>query len=145
MIGAIKMLDSINMLITEFLHHTIFIFIIEIKITECKFLILLDNFIQNINIKWKSFSTIKLFNELSANRASYSILMMKFTNTACAQSVTAMYKNSWYSFSYIIFKATELAYVKASGLVIQLHYFVIFLGLYHLFFRRKINYLLMPY
>ena len=77
MAAAVKMLNTIWMLVTKLLHHRILVIVFKIECEVCELAIFLDDFVENINIEWQSFGTLKLLDELSANRASYSILMMQ--------------------------------------------------------------------
>ena len=91
MVRAIEMLNSVDVLFTEFLCHTFFILIVKIKVTQCQLLIFFNYLVEDVNIKRQSFSAVKLFDKLSADWTSDSVLMMQFTNTACAKGVSAVH------------------------------------------------------
>ena len=78
MIGAIKVHNSIWMNFAKLLGHRFLFILIKLKITVSKLIIFLNNFVQNVDVKWKSFSTIQLLDQLSANWASDTILIVQF-------------------------------------------------------------------
>jgi hypothetical protein len=58
-VGAVEMLDSLLMVLTQFLSQSLFIIItlFKIKVSLLQDRIFLHNFIEDINIKWQSLST----------------------------------------------------------------------------------------
>ena len=78
MVRAIKMLHTVLMCVTKLLGHLFFVFIIEIEITVGKLSVLFDYLVENVDIQGKSLRAIQLFDKLSANWATHSILVVKF-------------------------------------------------------------------
>ena len=58
MVWTIKMLDSVWMDIAELLYHDIFLFIIKLKITISQLIVFFNNFVQYVDVQWKSFCTV---------------------------------------------------------------------------------------
>ena len=50
------MFDTFRVLFTKFVTKRIFVFIFKIKSCLCEHRILFDNFVQNVDVEWKSFS-----------------------------------------------------------------------------------------
>ena len=61
MVGAIKMLHSVLMTLTEFLSHLLLILIVEIKVAICKLSVFFDDLVQDVDIERESLGTIQLF------------------------------------------------------------------------------------
>ena len=84
MVGTIEMLHPFRMYRAKFLTKHFFILVIEIKGSLIEYRILLNNFIQNVDVQWKSLSTFKLLDQLSADGASNPVLVVQFLNAAGA-------------------------------------------------------------
>ena len=105
------MLNSFAVFIAKFPNHAIFVLIVKVKVAFSQLWILLNHFIQNIDVKWQPFRTFKLLNKFSTYRTSNAIFMMKFSNTICTQSMSTMDENSGNSFSNVVLEATKLTYI----------------------------------
>ena len=108
------MLNSLWMLFAKPFGHGAIIILVKVKVAGGEHLVLLYDLVKDVDIQWKSLGTVKLLDQLSANWASYTILVMKLRDAVCAQSVTAMNQNSWNSFSNVIFETTELTNIETS-------------------------------
>ena len=60
MVRAIKMLDSLRMLLTKLITQSFFILIIKVKISLLKNRIFLNNLIENVYVQRKSLCTFQL-------------------------------------------------------------------------------------
>lgn len=122
MIGTVKMFDSLLVIIANLLLKSIFVVLVQVKVGLRQDRILFYNFIQNVDIQWQPLCTFQLFDQLSADGASDSVLMMQLLDAISAQSMAAMNKYSGDPFSNIILESTKLADVKSSRLIVQVHY-----------------------
>jgi len=107
------------MLLTDLFFQCLFIFINIVEVNFFKYLILIDDLIEDANVERKSFRTFKLLDKFSTNRAAHSISVMELRNAFGAQSVTAVDQHSWNPLSYVVLETAELADIKAARLVIK--------------------------
>ena len=84
MIRAIKMLDSLRMLLAKLITQSFLILIIKVKISLLKNRIFLNDLIENVYVQRKSLCTFQLLDKLSTNWASHSVFVMELLNAACA-------------------------------------------------------------
>ena len=118
-VGAIKVLDALWMSLTQFFRQAVLVFILKIEARARKDRILLHDFVKNVDVKGQSLSAFKLLNQLAADWASDTILVVKMLNAARAESVTTVDQDARNSFANVVLQATELTDVKTAGLVVQ--------------------------
>ena len=106
------MLNTLGMLIAQLLTESFFILILEVKGSLVQDWILLDNFIENIDVERESLSTFKLLDQFSANRASHSVLVVQLLDAIRAKSMSAVNQDAWDSFSNVILECAELADIE---------------------------------
>ena len=82
------MLDSVFMVNTEFLRHVIIIFKVELYFR--KDVILFDDFVKDVHVEGKSVYRLKVFDQLVAKWASYSIIFRELLEAISAESMTAV-------------------------------------------------------
>ena len=112
-IRAIEVLDPFTMIVAELSDHALLVFFVEVKVAVCEFRVFFDNFVEDVNVKGKSFCTFKLFNQFSANWASNAIFVMKFGDTISTKSMSTVHENSGNPFANVIFKPTKLTNIEA--------------------------------
>jgi len=59
MAAAVKVLHSVRMVLAELAGHAIFVFVVEIKVAFGKLIVLFHDFIENVDVQWKSFCTLE--------------------------------------------------------------------------------------
>ena len=125
MIRAIKMLDSLRMLLAKLITQSFLILIIKVKISLLKNRIFLNNLIENVYVQRKSLCTFQLLDQLPTNWASNSIFVMELLNAASAERMSTVNQYARDSLPNVILEPTELANVELPGLVVQIHYAVV--------------------
>ena len=83
MIRTVEVLDSLWMFLAQLFTQCFFVFILKVERGFSQDWVLFDYFIEDINVKRKSFSTFKLLNQFSANWASYTILVVQLLDAVC--------------------------------------------------------------
>ena len=120
-IRAIEMLDTLRVLLAQFLRQTFLVFILEVKAGARKNRVLLDDLVQNVDVEGKALSTLKLLDELAADGAPNSVLVVQLLDAVRAQSVAAVDQNTGDSFTDVVLQSAELTDIQAARLVVQIH------------------------
>ena len=122
--GAIEMLHSLRMLLTQFITEGLFIVIFKFKRGLLQHGVFFNYFVQNVDVEGQAFSGLEILDQFAAHRASDSILVMQLSYATGAECVTAVHENSRDPFSDIELERAELANVETPRLVIkfQIHF-----------------------
>lgn len=80
-VGAVKVLDTLRVRLTKLLRQALLILIFKVETRACQNWVLLDNLVKDVDIEGKSFGTVQLFDKLSANWATHSVLMVQLRDT----------------------------------------------------------------
>ena len=105
------MLDPFLVLVTDLLLESVFVIFVKIKISFREDGILFDYLVENVDVEGQSLCALQLLNQLPANGASHSVLVVELLDAVGAQSVATMNENARYSLSYVVLETAELAYV----------------------------------
>ena len=101
-IRAVEVLDTLWVLITELFTESFFILIFKVKGGLVKDRILLNDFVENVDVQRESLGAFKLLDQFSANRASHSILVVQLLDAACAESMSAVNQYAWNTFTDVV-------------------------------------------
>ena len=121
MVGAVEMLDALWMLLTELFSEAVLVLILEIKAGASQDGILLDDLVQDVDVEWQSLSALELLDELTADWASHTILVMELLDAVGAKGVPAVHQDARDALAHIVLHRAELANVQAARLVIEVH------------------------
>ena len=119
-IGAVEVLHSFIMNLAHLVRERLFVFIFEVEVDFRKNGVLGDDLIENVNVQWKSLCTLKLFDQLSADWASDTILVVQLLDATRAQSVPTVDKDARDSLSNVVLETTKCAYVQTTRLIVQI-------------------------
>lgn len=75
-VRAIKVLHTLRMLAAKLVLHALFVLVVEIEVTIRKLFVFLNYLVQNVDIQWQALCRVQVLNQLAANGAAYSILVM---------------------------------------------------------------------
>lgn len=120
MVWTVEVFDSLLMILAKFLFNTILTHIL-IKVNLRQYFVILHCLVQDVDVQWELFDSLEVLNKFSAYWASHSKVMVQLRKTLSAESVSAMDKDPWDSFSDIVLQTTEVAEVHVSWSIIHLY------------------------
>jgi len=121
MVRTVEVLDAFRMNLAELFGQTILIFIFKVKARPVQNRVLLDNFVQDVDVKRESLCAFELLDKFAADGASYAILMVQLLDAARAEGVAAVDKYARDAFSHVVLECAELANIQSTRLIVQIH------------------------
>jgi hypothetical protein len=141
-VGAIKVLDSLVVLVAQ--QAVDALLVLEVNVSQDA--VALHDLVQDVEVERQFVHAFDLLNQLSANWAPDSIVVVQHREAFSAESVSAMNQNPGDSFSDVEFVSAIVAEVESPDLVVgldQLHVlsclfvgFELFLGVFALLLER---------
>ena len=83
-IGAVEVFHAFIMNLAHLVRERLFVFILEVEVYFGKNGVLGDDFIKNVNVQWKSLGTLKLFDQLTTDWATDTILVVQLLDATRA-------------------------------------------------------------
>ncbi len=83
-IRAVEMFHSLRMCPAQFIRQSFVIFFFEVERSLGEDRIFLDNFIEDVDVERKSLCVLQLLDQLSTDRAAYSVLVVELLNAVGA-------------------------------------------------------------
>ena len=117
-VAAVEVLHTLTVVVAQLLFKSLFVLIVEFEVGLGKYRVLFDYLVEDVNVQWETLSAFELLNELAANWASHSVLVVELLDTVRAKSVPTVNKNARNTLAHIILEPTELTDIKSTGLVI---------------------------
>ena len=118
-VRAVEMLDTLWVLLAKLFGKTLLILIFEVKAGAGKDWILLHDFVQDVDIEGKSLGALQLLDQLAADGASNTVLVVKLLNAVRAQSMAAVDQYARDALTDVVLESTELANVETTRLVVK--------------------------
>ena len=120
-VRAVEMLDTLWVLLAKLFGKTLLILIFEVKAGAGKDWILLHDFVQDVDVEGESLGALQLLDQLAADGASDTVLVVKLLNAVRAQSMAAVDQYARDAFTDVVLESTELANVETTRLVVKVH------------------------
>ena len=117
-VAAVEVLHTLTVVVAQLLFKSLFVLIVEFEVGLGKYRVLFDYLVEDVNVQWETLSAFELLNELAANWASHSVLVVELLDTVRAKSVPTVNKNARNTLAHIILEPTEMTDIKSTGLVI---------------------------
>jgi len=121
-IGAIEVLDSLWVLLAQLLSEGILVLLspgpaglLEVEVGLRENRVLLDDLIEDVDVEGEAFRTLELLNELAADGASHTVVVVQVLDARGAQGVPAVHQDTGYTLSHVVAQPAELADVQAAG------------------------------
>ena len=121
-VGTVEVLDPLLVLVAHLLLKGVLIILVQVEVSFRQDGVLLDHLVENVDIEGQSLRTLQLLDQLPANGASHTVLVMQLLDAIGAQGVATMNKDAGDSLAHVVLQSAELTDVKASGLIVQIHY-----------------------
>ena len=96
------MLDSLVMLLAYFVGETLFVFIVKVETCLCKYRVLGDNLIEDVNVERESLGSFQLFDQFTADWTTHTVLMVKLLDAVSTESVATVDQDARDSLSDIV-------------------------------------------
>ena len=109
--AAVEVLDAVWVLGTELVQHLVFLLVVKVKLAVSKLSVFLHHFVQDVDVQGKSFCTLEVLDEFTADGASHSVVVVQLSDAAGTEGVPAMDEDSGDTLANIILETAELAYV----------------------------------
>ena len=119
--GTVKVLDALWMNFTELVGERLLIFVLEIEAHILQDRVLLDDLVEDVDVEGQTLSTFKLLDQLATDGAPNPILVVQLSDAACAECMPAVDQDARDSFTHVVLESAELADVKTTGLVVEVH------------------------
>ena len=118
-VRAVEMLDTLWVLLAALFGKTLLILIFEVKAGAGKDWILLHDFVQDVDVEGESLGALQLLDQLAADGASDTVLVVKLLNAVRAQSMAAVDQYARDTLTDVVLESTELANVETTRLVVK--------------------------
>ena len=119
------MLHTLGVLLAQFLRQTLVVLVLEGKASLGKNGVFLDDFVQNVDVQGQAFGTFELLDQFAADGAPHAVLVVQLLDAVRAQGVAAVHQDAGNALTDVVLECAELANVKATRLVVQVHYLII--------------------
>ena len=116
------MFDSLGVGFAQFLLEGIFVVLVKIEAGFGEDGVLLDDFVEDVDVEGESLSRVELFDEFPTNGAPHPVLVVQEGNAVGAQSMPAVDQDARDPLPHIVLMAAELANVQPPRLIIQICY-----------------------
>ncbi len=120
-VTAVEVLDALGVLLTQLFSKAVLVFILEVETGTGQNGVLLDHFIQDVDVEGESLSTLEVLDELAADRAAHTVLVVQLLDAVRAESVSTVHQDAGDSLAHIVLEGAELTNVKSTGLVVEVH------------------------
>ena len=118
MVRAVEVLDTFRMHLAELLRKALFILILKVKASARQDWVFFDDLVQDVNVQRQALGAFQPFDQLAADGASHSVLVMQLLDAARAQSMAAVDQYARDALTHVVLECAELADVEAAGLVV---------------------------
>lgn len=115
-VGAVEVLDSLVMLVTEETVDAFFIFEVDVSQNAVSFY----DFVKDIEVQRQPINAFNLLHQFAANGTSHSEVVMQACQALSAKRVAAVNQYPGNALSNVEFFSAIVAKIKTSGLVISL-------------------------
>ncbi len=107
------MLNPLTMTFTDLIISNFFL---KLKVGE--YGVLLDHFIENVDIQGQLLDIFKVFEQLATHRAPHSVPVVQRVQTFGAEGVPTVHENPWNALPDVVLQPTEVAKVEKSSLIV---------------------------
>ena len=118
MVRAVEVLDTFRMYLAELLRKALFVLILKVETCARQDRVFLDNFVQDVNVQRKALGAFQPLDQLAADGASHSVLVVQLLDAVRAQSMAAVDQYARDALTHVVLECAELADVEAAGLVV---------------------------
>ena len=118
MVRAVEVLDTFRMYLAELLRKALFVLILKVETCARQDRVFLDDFVQDVNVQRKALGAFQPLDQLAADGASHSVLVVQLLDAVRAQSMAAVDQYARDALTHVVLECAELADVEAAGLVV---------------------------
>ena len=105
------MLNPFSVVLAQLLLQSLVVVIIKIKVCLAKNRVLLNDFVEDVDVERQSLCALQLLNELAADGTAHTVLVMQLRYAVCAERVPTMHQDARDTLAHVVLEPTELAYV----------------------------------
>lgn len=120
-IGAVEVLYALGVQLAKLLRQAVLVLVIELEAGLGKDGVLLDHLVEDVNVEGQALSTLEILNQLAADGAADTVLVMQRLDALGAEGVAAVHEDARDALAHVVLECAELADVQAARLVVQIH------------------------
>lgn len=120
-VRAVEVLDTLGVLLAELLGQALLVLVLKVKARAREHGILLDNLVENVNVEGQSLRALQLLDQLAADGAPDTVLMVQLLDAIGAQSVPAVDQDARDALPHIVLERAKLANIEPAGLIVEIH------------------------
>jgi len=120
-IAAVEVLDALWVNLAELLRQAILILVLKIEGCAGQDRVFLDHLVEDVDVERQPLSTLQVLDELAADRAPHTVLVVELLDATGAQCVATVDQDAGNALPHVVLHGTELADVQAARLVVQVH------------------------
>ena len=108
-VRTVEVLDPLLVLVAHLLLQSVLVILVQVEVSFRQDGVLLNHLIENVDVEGQSLGALQLLDQLPADGAPHSVLVVELLDAVGAERVAAMNKNARDSLADVVLQAAELA------------------------------------
>jgi hypothetical protein len=126
-VAAVEVLHSLRVLLAELLLERVLVLVgtrppglLEVEVGLREDRIFFHHLVQNVDVQGESLGRLQLLNQLPADRAPHSVVVVKVLDAGGAQGMAAVDQDTGDTLTHVVLATTELADVEGTRTVVEI-------------------------